>query len=44
MVLGSLRADAAQPPSSPRRIRPVANYQWMKTVVRIGFFQTLQSG
>jgi hypothetical protein len=41
MVLDGLRADAAQPPS-PQRIRPVANYQWTKTVVRKGFVQTLQ--
>jgi hypothetical protein len=27
MVLEGLRADAVQPPSPPRRIRPVANYQ-----------------
>jgi hypothetical protein len=44
MALDGLRADAAQPPSPPRRIRPVANYQCMKTVVRMRFVQTLQSG
>ena len=44
MVLNGLLADATQPPSPPRRIRPVANYQRMKTVVRMRFVQTLQSG
>src|ERR1700756_2754532 len=42
IVLNGLCADAAQPRSPPRRIRPAANYQCMKTVVRICLVQTLQ--
>src|SRR5262249_17266261 len=42
MVLDGLRADAAQPPGPPWRIRPMANYQWMKTVLSMCFVQTLQ--
>jgi hypothetical protein len=41
MVLDGLRAETAQP-SPPRRIRPAASYQRIKTVVRIRFVQTLQ--
>ena len=41
-VLDGLRADAAQSPSPPRRIRPVANYRSTKTVLRMCFVQALQ--
>ena len=42
MVLDGLRAENAKPPSPPRRIGPMANYQRIKTVVRMCFVQTLQ--
>src|SRR5438094_637678 len=42
MMLDSLSAGAAQPPGPPQRVRPVANYRCMKTVLRMWFVQTLQ--
>jgi len=44
IVLDGLLAGSAQPPSLPRRIRPVANYRGNKTVLRMYFVQTLQKG